>query len=194
MRGTWALSLFILTLLAAQTDTPHVYRNEEYGIAVAVPAGALLCPVPAEQHDHGPVFLIGTTDTVGCSEFEHKRTVVIFAGSNAVNATKRLHEFLKWECRNVANGPCGTAPQGVHIPGRPSEAAQVDHSSGWIDVIVVTQGGAPDSAFDATVPSINYELRLHTTRTHLHEDMRVFRKVLDTIQLPSVPSSPEGRE
>lgn len=46
-------------MLSAATAKPRVYRNEEFGITVPVPQGTLLCPLPDDQHDHGPVFPLG---------------------------------------------------------------------------------------------------------------------------------------
>ncbi len=189
MRLTRAfIFLMVAVLLSAETAKPEAYRNTEFGIVVPVPEGTLLCPTPKEEHDHGPVFLLGATDAKGCHDSEHRRTIVVFAGPNAADVSKRLHDFLKWECANVANGPCRPAPSDLQIIGLSSEAARVNHADGWVDIILVTQAGTPDPAFDASVPSINYELRLHTRPKNLEEDLRVFRAVLQTIRL-SPPQS-----
>lgn len=58
---------------------------------------------------------------------------------------------------------------------------------GWIDIFVVTQAGEPDPDFDASVPSVNYDLSLHTKPNHLDADLRVFRTVLQMIRLSSPP-------
>lgn len=55
-----------------------VYRNEEFGITLNVPAGALLCTQPADQHDHGPHMLLGTHDKKTCGEFQHTRYIDVF--------------------------------------------------------------------------------------------------------------------
>jgi hypothetical protein len=64
-----------------------------------------------------------------------------------------------------------------------TQAARVNRPDGWIDVIVVSQAGKPDRAFDPSVPSINYDVGLHTTPQYLDEDLRIFRAVLNTVRL-----------
>lgn len=184
MRPTRRFILVVAAaLLSAATVKPADYRNEEFGIAIPVPKSALLCAIPENQHDHGPVFILGTTRTKACVDLDHNRAIVIFAGYNAADVTKKLHDFLKWECANVANGSCQPAPSGLQITRLPSDAARVNRPDGWIDIIVVAQAGKPDPAFDPSVPSINYELRLHTKARYLDEDLRTFRAVLATTRL-----------
>jgi len=173
--------LIAIGLISAAGKGTKVYRNEEFGISVPIPTGAILCPVSGDQHDHGPVFLLGDRSVKRCQDSERGRSVVVFAGYNAAEATKRLHEFLEWECLHVSKGPCTPARGGLAVVGRPSEAATVNRPDGWTDIIVVTQAGKPDPDFDASVPSINYELRLHTRTDHLEEDLHMFRTVLSTI-------------
>ncbi|MFZ0519725.1 MAG: hypothetical protein WAL95_01800 [Candidatus Acidiferrales bacterium] len=64
-----------------------------------------------------------------------------------------------------------------------SKAGRVNRADGWIDIFVVTQAGKPDPQFDASVPSVSYDLSLHTTGRHLDEDLRTFREVLSTVKL-----------
>jgi len=183
-RLTGALTfLVVAVLLSAAPAKRGVYRNEEFGITVPVPKGALLCPTPDDQHDHGPAFLFATGGARGCRDLDHARSVDVFASYNAAEVTKKLHDFLKWECANVAKGPCRPAPGGLQVAGLPSEAARVDAPDGWVYIIVVTQAGKPDPAFDPSVPSVNYDLSLHTRPQNLEEDLRVFRRILQTIRL-----------
>ena len=176
-----------VTLLAAAGPGPRVYRNEEFGITVPVPKGALLCAYP-DQHDHGPVFLLATADAKRCQdEIESHRYIDIFASYQVDDETKRLDGFLKEQCIGVAGGPCRQPPRGLRVPGLRSEAARVNRSDGWLYILVVTQAGKPDPAFDPTVPSINYDMSLHTRPENLAEDLRVFRAVLRTIQLSPAP-------
>lgn len=177
---------FLILIAAVATNPtaaqPQDFQNAEFGITVPAPKGALLCPSPGDQHDHGPVFLLGTSDPKSCDDPEHSRSVVIFASYNAADATKKLADFLKWECA----GPCGPAPPGLHVAKLPSESATADRSNGWIDVIVVAQAGKPDPSFDPTTPLINYDLTLHTKKSSLDEDLRTFRIILQTVQLRPV--------
>jgi hypothetical protein len=170
------------TLTSAATKS-EVYRNDEFGIVLPVPDGLRLCPTPTSEHDHGPVLIVGNTSEKVCHDPEHSRAIHIFAGYNAADVTKKLHDFLTWECVHIAGTPCRPAPKGLKISGLSSEAARAEYRDGWIDIIVVTQAGKPDPAFDASVPSINYSVRLHTMPDRLEQDLRVFRLVLTAVQL-----------
>jgi hypothetical protein len=68
-----------------------------------------------------------------------------------------------------------------------TKAGRVNRSDGWIDVIVVTQAGKPDPAFDPSVPSVNYDLTLHTNPRYFEEDLRIFRTILSTVRLAPPP-------
>lgn len=59
----------------------------------------------------------------------------------------------------------------------------MNRTDGWIDIIVVTQAGKADPNWDATAPSVNYDLSLHTTGRYLNKDLRTFRAVLNTVRL-----------
>jgi hypothetical protein len=191
MRLISFVSLIAAVTLSAATAKPHVYRNDEFGITVPVPQGVLLCPLPDDEHDHGPVFLLGTTDATSCrDDIKRHRYISVFA-SYQTDDTKRLRDFLNWQCE----GPCRPAPGGLRVPGLRSASARVDRPSGWIEIIVVTQAGTPDPDFDASIPSVNYELSLYTRPNHLAADLRVFRAVLQTIRLspPPPPSAAKPR-
>lgn len=171
--------VIVAALVSASTDKPQIFRNEEFGITLRVPDGALLCPIPEGEHIHGPVMLLGTSVAKGCSSLERSRYIDVFAGYNASDDTKKLRDFLKWQC----DGPCRPAPTGLRVTGLPSASGRVNRSGGWIDIIVVTQAGKPDPAFDPSVPLINYDLTLHTTVRSLEADLRTFRVVLRTVRL-----------
>jgi len=133
-------------LLSPQASKTQVYRNDEFGIKVTIPSGVLYCVLAEYQHDHGPVFLLGSSDPSACDDLDHQRYVLIFASYNAVEETKKLHDFLKEQCAGVGGGPC-----------------------------------------DPSVPSINYDVGLHTTARYLDEDLRIFRAVLNTVRLAPPP-------
>jgi hypothetical protein len=171
--------LVAAAMLNAVTVNQQIYRNEEFGTTLPIPDSAHLCPEPENEHIHGPVMLLGTAEAKGCGDLEHSRSILIFASYNVADDTKKLPDFLKWQC----GGPCLPPPSDLRITGLPSAAARVNRSEGWIDIIVVTQAGKPDPDFDPSVPLINYDLRLHTKPEHLKEDLRVFRTVLETVRL-----------
>jgi len=176
------LMFFLPATTPQQSPTTAVYQNDEFGIAVPVPANALLCPGPNNEHDHGPIMLLQQSDEKGCQDSEHARAVGIFASYNAADATKTLSGFLNWQCSHLLRS-CLPPPKNLRIRGRVSVAAMQRGSSGWIDVIVLTQGGAPDAKFDAAVPSINYTVRLHTKQAVLEQDLQTLRLVLRTVRL-----------
>jgi hypothetical protein len=177
----------VAALLSAATGTPEIYRNEEFGITLSVSKELLLCPTPNDEHDHGPVLLLGTSEVKGCSDLQLSRYVDVFASFNKIEDTKTLAKFLKSQCTGAFKGKCLPAPPRLGIDGMRSAAARVNHSDGWIDILVVTQAGKPDPLFDASIPSINYDLHLHTRPEHLEKDLHVFRSVLETIRLSPVP-------
>jgi hypothetical protein len=190
------LSFLIAALLLLATPVKaQVYRNEEFGITVPFPKETLPCLAPEDQHDHGPVFLLGTSDPGTCGDvprIEQSRHVDIFAFFNALDDTKKLHDLLKWACGGVGKESCGQGPPDLGVSGLRSAAGRVNHPDGWIDIIVVTQAGKPDLRFDdAFVPSVNYILTLHTTGRHFEEDLRTFRAVLATIRFS--PADPPRR-
>lgn len=178
--------------LGGRPARPLVYRNAEFGITLPVPRGAFLCPTPSGEHDQGPVLLLGAAGEEGCrgvEEVELHRYIEVFAGYNESYVTKTLPRLLRWDCRHLADGPCGAAPSGLRLAGLHSLAGMASGPHGWVYVIVETQAGKPDPDFDPSVPSINYSLTLHTTRKSLERDLRVFRRVLRTMRI----SPPDGR-
>jgi hypothetical protein len=180
-------SLIASLLLSSQTPSTQVYRNDEFGITVPVPNGPLFCVPPEDRHDHGPIFLPGSSDPGACDDIDHNRHVLIFASYNAVEDRKTLRDFFKDQCTGIGGGTCLKAPEGLRIPGMATKAGRVNRSDGWIDVIVVTQAGKPDPAFDPSVPSVNYDLTLHTNPRYFEEDLRIFRTVLSTVRLAPPP-------
>ncbi len=184
-----SLGFTLVALMAfASSASPRIYHNEEFGITLPVPERTLLCAFPP-QHDHGPVFVLGGATNQACFDLDRNRAIVIFASYNASDETKKLLDFLWWECTGIAKHPCGLPPEGLRIKGRTAAAARVDGADGWIDIFVVTQAGKPDPAFDASVPTINYDLSLRTTAEHLDEDLRVFRAVLASVRLAPADST-----
>jgi len=179
-----AITLWACVLLNVSAASQDIYRNEEFGITLSVSKGLLLCPTPNDEHDHGPVLLLGNTNTKDCSDdLAIHRSIDVFASFNKIEDTKTLARFLKSQCTGVFKGNCLPAPPHLGIEGTRSAAGRVNDIDGWIDVVVVTQAGKPDPLFDSSVPSINYDLHLHTNREHLENDLRVFRSVLATIRL-----------
>lgn len=174
-------------LLSVQAPKTQVYRNDEFGIRVPVPKGTLFCVPPEGQHDHGPIFLPGSSDPSACDDIDHNRYVLIFASYNAIEETKKLGGFLKEQCTGIGGCPCRPAPDGLRVAGMATKAARVNRSDGWIDIIVVTQAGKPAPDFDPSVPSVNYDLTLHTKPRYLEEDLRIFRAVLSTVRLAPPP-------
>ena len=160
-----------------------VYRNQEYGISLPIPSRAWLCSVPYKGANHGAAFLLGTKDESLCTKASGKRWISIFAGYNAAEESKTLHALLNWQCANEASGSCGQAPMGLRINGLSTETARVDRPDGSITIIVVAQAGKPDPDFDASAPSINYDLSLHTDASHLDEDLESFRAMLNAVKI-----------
>lgn len=174
--------IFLISVTSTVVFVAQVYRNAEFGIIAQVPTGAFLCPVPDDEHDHGPVFLLGPAKAADCEAAESRRSISIFAGYNAAQLTKRLPDFLRWECVHVGKARCQPTND-LGIAGTSSLAGTVKHSDGWIEFLVVTQAGRPDPAFDPIAPRINYLLGLHTDAQDSPTDLVTFRAVLQTIRL-----------
>jgi hypothetical protein len=181
--------IVILCSSAGATSRGPIFKNKEYGITLHAPNGALLCPTQGNGAVHGASLLLGTQDVSLCRKSSGKRWIEIFAGYNVAEDSKTLHTFLNSECEytshyeNEPDTACSPAPVGLSVNGLPGEAGRINHSDGMIEIIVVTQAGKPDPNFDASVPSINYDLSLHTNASHLDEDLAVFRAVLSTVKL-----------
>lgn len=93
--------LLLLTLSLSpvrEIAATQVYRNEEFGISVPIPDGAQLCSIPEDEHTHGPLLVLGNAGPAACNDYPHNRYIVIFAGYNAADVTKRLGDYLRWEC------------------------------------------------------------------------------------------------
>lgn len=176
------LMFFLPTTTAQHSPFTAVYQNHEFGITMPVPAGVLLCSTPNNERDHGPIMLLHSSDAEGCKDSERARAIDIFASYNAADATRTLNGFLNWQCSHLVRS-CLPAPGNLHVRGRASVAAMQRGPSEWIDVIVLTQGGAPDPKFDAAVPSINYTIRLHTKQATLEQDLQTLRLLLRTVKL-----------
>lgn len=183
-----AMFLVILWLVPGNAR-PRVYRNAEFGMTMPIPDG-VACMAPPGEHDQGPTFLLGHAGKEACDDLdriERSRYIEIFAGYNAVDATKTLPRFFRSQCRATGGVTCSTAPMEIGIPHMRTMAGEVAHPNGWVDVIVVVQAGKPDPAFDPNVPFVNYDLRLHTRREDLRNDLSTFREVLRTIRLSPPP-------
>jgi hypothetical protein len=202
-RITLRISLFALLVFtcsgrfstsASFTQALPVYRNEEFGIALRYPEGVEPCPAPENEHDHGPLMILDPAFKRRCTFDGGDRVISIFAEYNTLQDAKTLRAFLNRECQSETKKDQRLAPPAnLTIPGLRTAAARVNHADGWIDVIVVTQAGKPSPDFDSSVPSYNYDLRLHTLPKYLKQDLRVFRAVLHTIKLdPDNPPSPDS--
>jgi len=174
------LSAFPIALIAQA----NVYRNRDFGIVVPIPHGLyLFSPHRMTGIDHGRQFFFKPTTVEDCGKGLCDRYIDVFASYNAAENTKRLHDFLKEQCAEVANGPRLQAPEDLKVSGLPSEAARVNHADGKVEFIVVAQAGKPDPDFDASVPLFNYSISLMTSAQYLDEDLRMFRTILKTIRI-----------
>lgn len=183
------------TFLGAAPQEPAIYRNEEFGITLRYRKGLVPCPIPETEHDHGPLLIIDPALEKGCNDHDGGRFIGVFASFNAMEATNRLRDFLRSMCGIVSpKDECLPPPPNLEIRGLRSAAARVDHSDGWLDVIMVTQAGKPDPGYDPTAPTVNYDLRLHTKPEYLGQDLRVFRTVLQTIRLNPDESSDSEKQ
>lgn len=179
------IGLVILCSVAGAAAHPTIYRNQEYGIVLPVPSGALLCAVPADANgaEHGAQLLLGTKDATLCRKWSGKRYMDIFASYNVSDDTKFLHDLLEYSCQSEVKKACSPAPTGLHIPGMKTEAGRLDRPDGSIEIIVVTQAGKPDPDGDPSVPSTNYAFNLNTDAQHLDEDLKIFRAMLNTVKI-----------
>jgi len=180
------LGLFAFGIAAGVSSQRTPYQNHEYGIVLPIPPGTLPCSPPLYEPngaDHGLQILLGTNDASLCSESSGKRYVSVFASYNASSDTKTLHTLLEFMCHFEVKRQCSAAPAGLHFSGLKSEAGRIDRSDGSIEIVVVTQAGKPDPDFDASVPSINYELFLDTDVAHLDQDLLILRTLLKTIRV-----------
>jgi hypothetical protein len=174
----------VAAVLSVAATKPYIYRNPEFGITLPVPEGAFLCNTRKDEHDHGPVMLLGVADTKGCYDMtEEKRHIEVFASYNAVDETKTLKNLFEWQFSGPLQGKRCSAPPHLEINGLACMAGRINRANGVIVIFVVTQAGKPDPAFDPTVPTVNYELMLYTRPEHLKEDLQIFRKVLRTVRL-----------
>jgi hypothetical protein len=184
--------LMVVCSAAGAAGRSSVYRNNDYGIYLPIPKGAWLCPASGYGIDHGPALLLGSTEANVCRSSSEKRMITIFA-SPITEDDKTLHSFLNSLCSYAPldeHDPslvCVPAPDGLSVNGLPSEAARVNLLNGWVEIIVVTHAGKPDPNFDASVPSMDYDLRLYSNASHFDDDLMVFRTMLNTIKIGGWP-------
>lgn len=192
----WALGAYVWlavsVIVPCPAQTLPVYMNEEFGITLRYPEGVKPCPIPENEHDHGPLMILDPALRKRCTFEGGDRVISVFASYNAMQDTKTLRAFLEWECRGESKkGRRVSPPRDLKIQGKRTASARVNHPDGWIDVIVVTQAGKPSPDFDPAVPSYNYDIRLRTLPRYLARDLLVFRTVLQTIKLdPDNPPVP----
>jgi hypothetical protein len=180
------VGLLILGFAVGAVSQKSVYRNPEYGIVLPIPTGTLPCIPPIYEGngaDHGPQILLGTKDASLCSASSGKRYVNVFASYNSAYPTMSLQTLLATECQFETKSLCTAAPAGLGFGRLKSIAGRSDRPDGSIEIIVATQAGRPDPDVDASAPSINYELFLHTDLQHFEEDLVVFRALLETIRI-----------
>ncbi len=179
------IGFVILCSVAGAASHRAIYRNQDFGIVLPVPSGALLCAVPDDAHgiEHGAQMLLGTEDATLCRKWSGKRYMDVSGYYNVADDTKLLHDLLEYSCQSEVKKECSLAPAGLHIPGMKTEAGRLDRPDGSIKIIVVTQAGKPDPDGDPSVPSINYEFNLNTDVQHLDKDLTIFRAMLNTVKI-----------
>ena len=165
------IGLFAFLPVSGKASQNQVYRNEENGVILPVPAGGLLCKPPAYEGtgaDHGAQMLLGTVDAALCSKWSGKRYMEVFA---SYRTGRTLHGGLESQCNFEVKRACSPSPANLQIKGMKSESGQLVRSDGSIEILLVTEAGKPDPNFDVTVPSMIYTLGLVT---------RVLRNSLET--------------
>ena len=179
------IGLVIFCSAAGAASHPEIYRNPEFGITLPVPSGALLCAVPTDAHgvEHGAQLLLGTQDATLCRRWSGKRYMNVFASYNVSDDTKTLHDSLDWSCQSQVKKACSPAPADLHVPGMKTEAGRLDRPDGSIEIIVVAQAGKPDPDGDPSVPLMNYDFNLNTDAQHLDTDLKIFRRMLNTVKI-----------
>ncbi len=185
------IGLLVFWSAAWAASQKPIYRNQQYGILLPVPPGALPCMPPiymGSGADHGVQMLLGTDDATLCSKSTGKRYMDVWASYTVTDEEKTLHGYLESECEIDVQRKCSSAPEGLQINGLKTEAGRLDHSDGSIEIILVTQAGKPDPDFDASVPAISYSLSLITDKQHLKQDLTAFRAMLKAIRI-----APKGK-
>lgn len=180
------LGLIVFCSAVGAASQGSVYRNQQYGIFLPIPSGALLCKPPAyagSGADHGAQLLLGTDDPSLCARSSGKRYLDVWASYSATDEEKTLRGILEMRCDFEVKRECSPAPAGLYITGMKTEAGRLDHSDGSITIILVTWAGRPAADFDDSIPSINYVLSLNTDGKHLSDDLKTFRAVLRTIKI-----------
>lgn len=187
------LSFLIITwLFDIAISRANTYKNKEFGIEMSIPDDVLLCSSPNDEHDHGPLILLETTDSKCCDldnendcgvDRGQTRYISIFSSYNVIEAMKTPQKYLEWECANFEKDPCVPDPYGLRIDKFPSSAIKIQHADGWVDIRFVTQAGKPAQDVDPSVPSFNYSFALHTKEEFLQNDLCIFRHILKIIRI-----------
>jgi hypothetical protein len=192
-RAPWEVVLAAAATVIIFVDTTPtwadvVYLNPEFGLYVPIPGGVQMCEHPDLdwqeyiEHNHGTSIFLDPADSQSCNtvDIEHGRAIFVSAWFNATDYTRTLKLFRGNECENKR---CLPAPKGLSFPNSRSASYRVNGRDGGIDIVVLSQAGHSDFAFpDDPEFDVNYIAELHTDRSHLTDDLRLFRQLLGTIR------------
>jgi hypothetical protein len=180
------IGLLTFLSVAGAASQRSIYRNQQYGISLPVPAGALLCKPLAYEgsgSDHGAQMLLGTDDATLCSKSSGKRYMDIWASYIVAGQEETLRGDLESTCESELHRACSPAPAGLHINGMKTEGGRLDRPDGSVEIILIAHAGKPAPDFDASVPSMTYSLSLITDTHHLDQDLKAFRAMLKAIKI-----------
>ena len=171
---------------SSASDAPRV-RNQEYRFSVEFPVGVRICTAISGEQPHG-FFVRLNANQSECVSADKTSIVSVISVSAYSNATfkKSPEAEIAGLCRQSSADDEIDAMKGLSFVGRRSARCQVQHPDGSIDIYVVTQAGQWPGAHESqelNAPYINYTASLHTTQSRMSEDLKVLRKVLNSVHI-----------
>lgn len=183
----FAATLWLTMTAVAWPASGETYRNPEYGFAVALPPGLPKCQRPVGEPDQGVAIFLDAGSS-GCVGVAGRPLVGVFGRYNGDHLPSADAE-LRRACA-LLPGKQLPAPPALAIDDLDTAACRVNRPDGWIDILVVAQGGARPAALGEVATTvaqgtafINYTVLLHTNVRRLDRDVDMLRLVLDRISV-----------
>jgi hypothetical protein len=175
------------------------YVNEEWGLTVATPQGALECkPKPQRddegneffEHDHGPLYFLDGSPNHKCSDETLSPSISIFAFYDTSEGREDLPKFVRKWCHLEPHATCSAGPKGLKFGPLESRSIFIAHPvtsdrkpiHGWVDIEVYAQGEKTTDE-DGFIGNINYIATLRTKPEFLKRDLPKFREFLSQIKV-----------
>jgi hypothetical protein len=189
-RNATTIILVVLSCIAVTdalaSDTQRV-RNQEYNFSVAFPANVTVCTATSGDQPHG-FFVRLDANQRDCHNLNKDSGISVISINAYSNVTFESvpEEEIAGLCQKDGAHEERGAMKGLSFVGGRSATCKIKQTDGSIDIYVVTQAGQWPGAHESqelSTPYINYTASLHTVQSRIDKDIRVFRRVLESVRI-----------